>query len=88
MVVAHVPTVITGAAGEYFAAAELSARGWVATISVRGATATDVLAQHAASGRLIAVQTKTAGPWHDRFPAHRLDKEGRRCGGKPDHPGP
>ena len=53
---------ITGAAGEYFAAAELSARGWIATISVRGAPATDVLAQHVETGWLIAVQTKTAGP--------------------------
>jgi len=59
---AHISTAITGAAGEYFAAAELSARGWIATISVRGAPATDVLAQHAETGRLIAVQTKTAGP--------------------------
>lgn len=62
MAVAHVSKVITGAAGEYFAAAELSARGWIATISVRGAPSTDVLAQHAETGRLIAVQTKTAGP--------------------------
>ncbi len=59
---AHISTAITGAAGEYFAAAELSARGWIATISVRGAPATDVLAQHAETGRLIAVQTETAGP--------------------------
>ena len=62
MAVAHVSPAVTGAAGEYFAAAELSARGWIATISVRGAPATDVLAQHAETGRLIAVQTKTAGP--------------------------
>jgi hypothetical protein len=62
MAVAHVSNVITGAAGEYFVAAELSARGWIATISVRGAPGTDVLAQHAETGRLIAVQTKTAGP--------------------------
>ena len=60
MAAAHVSTAITGAAGEYFAAAELSARGWIATISVRGAPATDVLAQHAETRRLIAVQTKTA----------------------------
>ncbi len=62
MAVTHVSKVITGAAGEYFAAAELSARGWIATTSVRGASATDVLAQHAEAGRLIAAQTKTAGP--------------------------
>jgi hypothetical protein len=62
MAVAHVSTAITGAAGEYFAAAELSAHGWIATISVRGAPVTDVLAQHAETHRLIAVQTKAAGP--------------------------
>lgn len=59
---AHASKATTGAAGEYFAAAELSARGWIATISVRGAPDTDVLAQHAETGRLIAVQTKTARP--------------------------
>jgi hypothetical protein len=83
MVVAHPSKVITGAAGEYFAAAELSARGWIATISVRGAPGTDVLAQHAESGRLIAVQTKAAGPGMADFQLHGstkkdVDAEGNR----------
>jgi hypothetical protein len=83
MAVAHGSKVITGAAGEYFAAAELSARGWIATISVRGAPATDVLAQHAQTGRLIAVQTKTAGPGMTDFQLRGstkadLDADGHR----------
>ncbi|HET8607112.1 MAG TPA: hypothetical protein VFL66_08795 [Gaiellaceae bacterium] len=61
---ARTPTNLTGAAGEYFTAAELSTRGWLATVTIKNAPETDVLAQHAATGRLISVQTKTAtGQW-------------------------
>jgi hypothetical protein len=52
---------LTGAAG-YYLAAELSRRGWLATVTIKNAPGTDVLAQDAETGRVIALQTKTASP--------------------------
>lgn len=51
---------LTGAAGEYFVAAELSRLGWAASITPKGVPETDVLAWHLDSKRLVAVQVKTA----------------------------
>ena len=51
---------LTGAAGEFFVAAELARRGWRPSITPRGVERTDVLAQHSESGRLVALQVKTA----------------------------
>jgi hypothetical protein len=53
-------TGLTGAAGEYFVAAELSLRGWLATPTIKNAPGTDVLAQYREKGILVAIQTKTA----------------------------
>jgi hypothetical protein len=53
---------LTGACGEYHVAAELSRRGWLATVTIKNAPGTDVLAQHLETGRVVTVQTKTAGP--------------------------
>src|SRR5436190_4554604 len=64
-------TNITGAAGEYHVAAELSRRGWLATVTIKNSPDTDVLAQHPHTERLLAVQTKTASP-RNRF---RLKKK-------------
>jgi hypothetical protein len=52
---------ITGAAGEYHVAAELSRRGWLATVTIKNSPDTDVLAQKPESERLVAIQTKTSG---------------------------
>jgi hypothetical protein len=54
------PTGLTGAAGEYLVAAELSLQGWLATVTIKNAPGTDVLAQSLKTGVLVAVQTKTA----------------------------
>jgi len=51
---------LIGAAGEYFVAAELSRRGWLATVTIKNAPGTDVLAQHGATKQVVAIQTKTA----------------------------
>jgi hypothetical protein len=56
------PTGLTGAAGEYYVAAELSLLGWLATVTIKNAPATDVLARNLATGRVVAIQTKTASP--------------------------
>src|SRR5262245_42068402 len=54
------PTGLTGAAGEYFVAAELSLRGWLATVTIKNAPYTDVLAQKPLEGLAVAIQTKTS----------------------------
>jgi hypothetical protein len=41
-------------------AAELSLLGWLATVTIKNAPATDVLARNLATGRVVAIQTKTA----------------------------
>ncbi len=51
-------TQLTGAAGEFFVAAELSRRGWAASITPKGVQRTDVLAQHVETGRVVAIQVK------------------------------
>jgi hypothetical protein len=53
-------TGLTGAAGEYFVAAELSLRGWLATVTIKNAPGTDVLAQNLESGLVVSIQTKAA----------------------------
>jgi hypothetical protein len=52
-------TQLTGAAGEFFVAAELSRRGWAASITPKGVQRTDVLAQHVETGRVVALQVKS-----------------------------
>jgi hypothetical protein len=54
------PTQLTGAAGEYLVAAELSRRGWAASITPKGVQRSDVLAQHVETQRVVAIQVKTA----------------------------
>jgi hypothetical protein len=52
-------TALTGSAGEFHVAAQLAQRGWNTSLTVGGATRTDLLAQHSIHQRLIAVQCKT-----------------------------
>jgi hypothetical protein len=58
---------LTGSVGEFLVAAELARRGWVPSITPRGVERTDVLAQHAETGAVIAVQVKTANSEHFRL---------------------
>lgn len=50
---------LSGAAGQYFVAAELSRRGLIATVTLRNARGVDVLASNASATRTIGVQVKT-----------------------------
>ena len=71
---------LTGAAGEFFVAAELARRGWRPSITPRGVERTDVLAQNSESGRVVALQVKTATTnvfrlgLKDEQPAHAQDE--------------
>lgn len=74
-------TGLIGAAGEYHVVAQLSQRGWLATITIKNSPGTDVLAQHVETGVLVALQTKTteiaAQGWilgaKDETPTDRAD---------------
>lgn len=50
---------ITGVAGEYFVAAELSRRGWIATVTLKNTPNIDVIATDPEGSRTINVQVKT-----------------------------
>jgi len=49
-----------GTAGEYFVAAELSRRGYVASITLRNARGIDILASDADAKRSVGIQVKTS----------------------------
>jgi hypothetical protein len=49
---------LTGAAGEFFVAAELARRGWAPSVTPKGVERTDVLAQHLETKRVVALQVK------------------------------
>jgi hypothetical protein len=51
---------LTGHAGQYFVCAELSKRGWLASISLTNAEDIDVLAHHVATKKTVAIQVKTS----------------------------
>jgi Holliday junction resolvase-like predicted endonuclease len=50
---------ITGVAGEYFVAAELSRRGWVATLTLKNTPNIDVIATTPDGSRTVKIQVKT-----------------------------
>lgn len=50
---------ITGVAGEYFVAAELSRRGWIATLTLKNTPNIDVLATTSDGRRTLNIQVKT-----------------------------
>src|SRR5829696_2750051 len=49
-----------GRGGRVLVAAELSLKGWLATVTIKNAPLIDVLAHRPGSGRSLAIQTKTA----------------------------
>lgn len=54
-----IPPVLTGVAGEYFVAAELSRRGYIASISLRNTRGIDILATSQDATRSVTIQCKT-----------------------------
>jgi hypothetical protein len=65
----------TGTAGEYFVAAELSLRGWLATVTIKNAPGIDVLAKHPKSGQTASIQVKTTSKPSGRFILSAKDEE-------------
>lgn len=56
---ARLSTVLSGVAGEYFVAAELSRRGYVASITLRNTRGIDILASNEDATRTVGIQVKT-----------------------------
>jgi len=54
-----IPSVLAGVAGEYFVAAELSRRGYIASISLRNTRGIDILVTNQAASRSVTIQCKT-----------------------------
>lgn len=59
--------VLTGAAGEYFVAAELSRRGFIASISLRNTRGIDILATSQDGSRSVTIQCKTSQKTQKRW---------------------
>lgn len=53
------PSILVGVSGEYFVAAELSRRGYVATVTLRNTRGIDILATDAGATRSAGIQVKT-----------------------------
>jgi hypothetical protein len=53
-----IPSILVGVAGEYFVAAELSRRGYIASISMRNTRGIDILATNEEATRSITIQCK------------------------------
>jgi len=51
--------VLTGVSGEYFVAAELSRRGYIASMTLRNTKGIDILASNQDASRSVGIQVKT-----------------------------
>lgn len=52
-------SVLTGVAGEYFVAAELTKRGYIASITLRNTRGVDILCSNMDASRSVGIQVKT-----------------------------
>jgi hypothetical protein len=52
-------TILSGVAGEYFVAAELSRRGYIASITLRNSKGLDILCSNENATRSVGIQVKT-----------------------------
>jgi hypothetical protein len=52
-------SVLTGIAGEYFVAAELTRRGYIASITLRNTRGVDILCSNMDASRSVGIQVKT-----------------------------
>ena len=55
-----VSSILVGVAGEYFAAAELSRRGYIASITLRNTKGIDIIATNEKGSKSINIQVKTS----------------------------
>ena len=55
-----IPSILVGVAGEYFVAAELTRRGWIASISLRNTRGIDILVTNQDASSSVTIQCKTS----------------------------
>ena len=53
------PTLV-GVSGEYFVAAELSIRGYLASVTLRNSRGIDIIASNSNASRSVSIQVKTS----------------------------
>lgn len=58
MTVAQLESTLVGVAGEYFVAAELSLRGFLATVTLRNSRGIDIIASNADASKTVSIQVK------------------------------
>lgn len=56
---AHLSSILCGVAGEYFVAAELTRRGYIASITLRNTRGIDILASNETASRQVGIQVKS-----------------------------
>lgn len=66
-------TILTGVAGEYFVAGELSKRGYIASLTLRNTKGIDILVSNKTAGKSIGIQVKSTKYSNTR--AWMLDKK-------------
>lgn len=55
-----IATTLSGVSGEYFVAAELSRRGYIASITLRNTRGVDILASNLDASKSVGIQVKTS----------------------------
>ena len=63
----------SGVAGEYFVAAELARRGYVASLTLRNTRGIDILASNANATRSVGIQVKSTQGNHDSWLVNAKD---------------
>lgn len=53
------PSILSGVAGEYFVAGELSKRGYLASITLRNSKGVDILCSNESASKSVGIQVKT-----------------------------
>ena len=56
----HLESTLVGVAGEYFVAAELSLRGYLASVTLRNSRGIDIIASRADASKSVSIQVKTS----------------------------
>jgi len=59
MTASRLSSLLSGVAGEYFVAAELSRRGYIASVTLRNTRGIDILASNTDATRSVGIQVKT-----------------------------
>ena len=62
-----VSPVLTGVSGEYFVAAELSRRGYIASITLRNTKGIDILVSNEDASKSVGIQVKTNHSKHKKW---------------------